>query len=162
MKLSDAASLDTSLSNSFLRIAILVAIAIAGNCHAGAPSTISAIGVGIKFNQNEWKLYTEVSYWFNIMVGLDAGIEMGNKSMDIYTDGQLGFVGLSGYSHGAYYRNPYSAKNYFGFRGKAWSGAFVYMAFDLDYTDDVHMFGVFVKKPYEYENGEWKPLSLAW
>lgn len=166
MRIFKKPSYAPALSGGFQSIALLLlSLTISSKCYAGSVSAVSAIGIGLKFNQNEVKIYSEVSYWPDYLLGIggfDAGIEIGNKAMDIYTEAQLGFMGLGGYSHGVYYRNPYISKNHFGFRGKAWSGAFVYMAFDLDYTDDVHMFGFFAKKPYEYENGEWRPLSLAW
>jgi hypothetical protein len=158
-------SFTSGSSSSFQTIIFLLTIAVSSRCHAGEASAISAIGIGVKFNQNEWKLYTEVSYWPDYLVGIagfDAGFEMGNKSMDIYAEGQMGIWGLGGYSHGAYYRVPYHTKNCAGFRGKVWAGAFGYIALDVDYTQDERMFGVFVKKPYEYRDGGWAPLSFAW
>lgn len=42
------------------------------------------IGFGLKFNPIEVKLYSEVSYWPDLPVGVDAGLKIGNKNVETY------------------------------------------------------------------------------
>lgn len=118
------------------------------------------IGFGLKFNSSEVKLYSEVSYWPGLPVGVDAGLEIGNKNVETYFEGQTG-IGLLGYSHGVYYRIPYSSKSYFGQRGKIWGGLYLYIAGYFDYTNMNGMFDIFVKRYYEINGLHYKEIHFV-
>lgn len=106
------------------------------------------LSAGIKIfpSSNDVRFYVETSVWTPYFLGADTGIEIGVKNIELYGEAQTG-VGLLGYSHGLYYRFPYSSSNYYGWRGKLWAGFGYYASIDFDYTQNEKGLGMFASFP---------------
>jgi hypothetical protein len=110
--------------------------------------TVQLFSIGIKVfpSSNDVRFYAETSFWTLCFCGVDTGIEIGVKSVELYGEAQVG-MGVLGYSHGLYYRFPYSANNHYGWRGKLWAGLVYYASIDFDYTKNEKGFGMFASLP---------------
>jgi hypothetical protein len=129
-----------------MRKILLLILILAGFALAKIPClNFFSFGARIFPSNNDVRFYVETSCWVPF-VGIDTGIEIGTHNIELYGEAEAG-IGFFGYSHGLYYRFPYGANNYYGWRGRFWAGIAYYASFDLDYTEDMRGFGVFASLP---------------